>query len=313
PRRPRRRRLHGYPGRERRRGSGGDRHRAASARRRERARQRPDRRGRRRHPGDARRRPRRRRPRPRTTLTSSLGSARVGVASGRHPGHGDATRAGRAGPSAKEPPMSVATIGEHEFFYEEHGSGTPLLLIMGLGADSAAWLFQVPEFAQHYRTITFDNRGIGRSAKPAGPYSIAGMAEDAAGLLDHLGVERAHVVGVSMGGMIAQELVLRHSGRVRGLVLACTFPEPDEAVHKQREASITRLGGALGSNGESSLDLGSIDPFMFLQQMLPTVFNQAFIETELPKILQVFSGSLQWGFSMDAILCQVAAVMGHRV
>ena len=209
--------------------------------------------------------------------------------------------------------MSTVKVGGIELYYEELGSGYPLLLIMGLAADSQAWLFQVPDLAPHYRTITFDNRGVGRSAKPAGPYSIAGMADDAAGLLDHLGVDRAHVVGVSMGGMIAQELVLRHSGRVRGLVLACTFPEPDEAVHKQREASITRLGGAVGSNGESSLDLGSIDPFMFLQQMLPTVFNQAFIETELPKILQVFSGSLQWGFSMDAILCQVAAVMGHRV
>src|SRR5262245_34948349 len=131
--------------------------------------------------------------------------------------------------------MSTVTVGDVELYYEEHGSGEPLLLIMGLAADSMAWMFQLPAFSERYRTIVFDNRGVGRSAKPAGPYTIAGMADDAAGLLAALGVERTHVVGVSMGGMIAQELALRHPQRVRGLVLACTFPEPDEEVRRGRE------------------------------------------------------------------------------
>jgi len=208
--------------------------------------------------------------------------------------------------------MSTATIGEHEFFYEEHGKGDPLLLIMGLGADSAAWLFQVPDFARRYRTIVFDNRGVGRSAKPPGPYSIPQMADDAAGLLDALDIARAHVVGVSMGGMIAQELALRHPARVRGLVLACTFPEPDEEVLRQRAASLAELGGSIDTSGATTLDASALDPMMFLQQMLPRVFNQAFIDRDLAKILQVFTGSLQWGFSMDAILCQVGACMDHR-
>jgi pimeloyl-ACP methyl ester carboxylesterase len=208
--------------------------------------------------------------------------------------------------------MSTATIGEHEFFYEEHGTGDPLLLIMGLGADSAAWLFQVPDFSRRYRTIVFDNRGVGRSAKPPGPYSIAQMADDAAGLLDVLDVARAHVVGVSMGGMIAQELALRHPQRVRGLVLACTFPEPDEEILQQRAASIAQLGGSVDTGGATNIDVSALDPMMFFQEMLPRVFNQAFIERDLAKILQVFTGSLQWGFSMDAILCQVGACMEHR-
>jgi len=208
--------------------------------------------------------------------------------------------------------MSTATIGDHEFFYEEQGSGDPLLLIMGLGADSAAWLFQVPEFARRYRTIAFDNRGVGRSAKPPGPYTIAEMADDAAGLLDVLGIERAHVVGVSMGGMIAQELALRHPQRVWGLVLACTFPEPDDDVQSQRRASVAQMGGSVDANGELRIDASALDPLTFFQQLLPRVFNQAFIERDLAKIMQLFSGSLQWGFSMDALLCQVGAVMAHR-
>src|SRR6185436_10915738 len=97
-------------------------------------------------------------------------------------------------------PMSIVKIGANDIYAEEHGEGDPLLMIMGLAADSTAWLYQVPDFARRYRTITFDNRGVGRSAKPAGPYSIHEMADDAAGLLDHLKISRAHVIGISMGG-----------------------------------------------------------------------------------------------------------------
>src|SRR5215212_2886942 len=100
--------------------------------------------------------------------------------------------------------MSTVTVNDVELYYEEHGNGDPLLLVMGLAADSTAWLFQLPAFSERYRTIVFDNRGVGRSAKPAGPYTIHQMADDAAALLGELGIDRAHVVGVSMGGMIAQ-------------------------------------------------------------------------------------------------------------
>ncbi len=207
--------------------------------------------------------------------------------------------------------MSTARIGDVDLYYEEHGHGDPLLLIMGLAADSTAWLFQVPAFAEHYRTITFDNRGVGRSAKPAGPYAITGMAKDAVGLLDMLGIARAHVVGVSMGGMIAQELALHHPERVRGLVLACTFPEPDEDVAQQREAMIAQLAGTVDAAGAPQIDPSRLDPMMLFQTLLPRVFTPTFMQEEMPKLMQLFGGALQWGFSMDAILAQVAAVMGH--
>jgi len=208
--------------------------------------------------------------------------------------------------------VSALTVGSVELFWEEHGRGDPLLLIMGLAADSRAWMFQVPDFAERYRTIVFDNRGIGRSSKPPGPYSIHEMADDAAGLLAGLGIDRAHVVGVSMGGMIAQELALRHPERVRGLVLACTYPEPDGDVEAQRTFAVRQFGGSVTEAGEVQIDLSALNPLDFFQHLLPRVFNQSFIEAELPKLMQLFSGALEYGFSLEAILGQVAAVMSHR-
>jgi len=207
--------------------------------------------------------------------------------------------------------MSTAAINGIDVYYEEHGSGDPLLLIMGLAADSVAWMFQLPDFSAKYRTIVFDNRGVGRTSKPAGPYTISQMADDAAGLLDSLDVRRAHVLGVSMGGMIAQELALRHPQRVRGLVLGCTYAKPDEGVGRQLESSLKVFGGSRGPNGELQVDLSKLDPMMFFQHLLPTVFNPPFIMNELPKLMQVFSGALQYGFSMDAILAQVVATQKH--
>jgi pimeloyl-ACP methyl ester carboxylesterase len=123
--------------------------------------------------------------------------------------------------------MPTVTVDGIDLHYVESGRGDPLLLIMGFGGDHLAWALQVPAFSERYRVITFDNRGAGQSSVPDEPYSTHMMAQDAVGLLDALGVERAHVLGVSMGGMIAQELALNHSGRVRSLQLHCTYARPD--------------------------------------------------------------------------------------
>jgi pimeloyl-ACP methyl ester carboxylesterase len=114
--------------------------------------------------------------------------------------------------------------------YEVHGAGEPLLLIMGLGANATAWEMQVPAFSREFQVIAFDNRGSGRSEKPLEPYSIHQMADDAAALLEELGIHSAHVFGMSMGGMIAQELALQHAARVRTLVLGATMAGGPGAV-----------------------------------------------------------------------------------
>ena len=127
--------------------------------------------------------------------------------------------------------MPMARVNGIELNYIEAGSGDPLLLIMGFGGDHLAWAFQTPVFAQRYRVIAFDNRGAGQSSVPDVPYTTRMMADDAAGLLDHLAIPRAHVIGVSMGGMIAQELALSHPQRVRSVQLHCTLARPDRYMH----------------------------------------------------------------------------------
>ena len=109
-----------------------------------------------------------------------------------------------------------------KIYWDEQGTGAPLLLIMGLGYPSAMWHRMRPALSASYRTIVLDNRGAGQSDVPPGPYSIALMASDAAAVLDAAGVPSANVFGVSMGGMIAQEFALQYPGRVQSLILGCT-------------------------------------------------------------------------------------------
>jgi len=110
-----------------------------------------------------------------------------------------------------------------KLYYEMHGEGAPLILIMGIGYDATLWeMHQIPAFSREFQVIVFDNRDVGRSSQATGPYSIADMADDVAGLLDGLEVGRAHVLGISMGGMIAQEFALRHPARLDKLVLTGT-------------------------------------------------------------------------------------------
>jgi pimeloyl-ACP methyl ester carboxylesterase len=118
--------------------------------------------------------------------------------------------------------MPYAISDGTRVYWEESGAGAPLLLIMGLGYSHEMWHRTRPVVSAHYRTILFDNRGVGKSDVPQGAYSIAQMAADTAAVLDAAGVANAHVFGLSMGGMIAQEFALKYPGRVNRLVLGCT-------------------------------------------------------------------------------------------
>jgi len=126
--------------------------------------------------------------------------------------------------------MPSAVVQGRQVYYEFHGEarGVPLVLVMGMGGSCRGWLpLQVPDFSQQQRTLIFDHRGAGGSEDPGGPFSTPQLADDMAGLFDVLGIERADVLGVFMGGMVAQELALGHPRRVDRLVLVGTYARPD--------------------------------------------------------------------------------------
>jgi pimeloyl-ACP methyl ester carboxylesterase len=124
--------------------------------------------------------------------------------------------------------VSYAIVNKIRVHYEVAGHGDPVLMINGLSAPAANWALQVRALAAHFRVITFDNRGVGETdLSPEPVYTMAQLADDAAGLLRLLKIPRAHIIGASMGGTIAQELALRHPRLVRSLVLACTWTEGD--------------------------------------------------------------------------------------
>src|SRR5262245_36970076 len=131
--------------------------------------------------------------------------------------------------------MPFAQNQETKIYWDQEGNGEPVLLIMGLGYPSAMWFRTRPLLSEHYRTIAFDNRGVGRSDCPPGPYGIPLMAADAAAVLDACECESAHLYGVSMGGMIAQEFALQYPDRVRSLILGCTAAGGPHAVRAEPE------------------------------------------------------------------------------
>ncbi len=150
--------------------------------------------------------------------------------------------------------MPLATRGPVELYYELRGdpAAPPLLLIRGLGRTHEHWLDLATLLERRFRLVLMDNRGVGRSSVPRPPYSTAEMADDAARVLDQARIERAHVFGMSLGGMIAQELALRHPTRVDRLALGCTTAGR-RAGHGAPLRSVARLLGAMRFGAERAV------------------------------------------------------------
>ncbi len=184
-------------------------------------------------------------------------------------------------------------------YYETQGAGDPLLLINGWGSDSTEWLFQLPAFAKRFLAIVFDNRGAGRSETPPGPYSTAQMADDAAALLTHLGAARAHVLGVSLGGMVAQEVALRHPDQVRKLVLACTAPGGEGSVRPAPEV----LKMFIRSPGG--------DPEEEIRRVLPFLYSERYLRDHPEEIEEFVRRRLADPISVEGHAAQLAAAVSH--
>ena len=138
--------------------------------------------------------------------------------------------------------MPYAQVNGINLYYEVHGEGYPVVMISGLGSQGQSWDTQVPIYSKDYKVIVFDNRGAGKSDKPKSPYSTEGMADDTAALMDALSIEQAHIVGKSMGGMIAQWLAIKHPERVGKLVMGCSSGSRDQVGNE-----ILRMGREIAS------------------------------------------------------------------
>jgi pimeloyl-ACP methyl ester carboxylesterase len=160
--------------------------------------------------------------------------------------------------------------------YETSGEGEPLLLIMGFGMSGAAWLPMIP-FMQDFKCIYFDNRGTGDSDRPDGPYTVADMAEDASNLLAALDIPRAKIYGVSMGGMISQELAIRHPEKVIKAVFGCTTPGGPHASAAEPDV-IAKL--------TEGFKLIPTDPDKGFDMIMPTLYPKEFVAAH-PELKQL--------------------------
>ncbi len=174
--------------------------------------------------------------------------------------------------------MPRIVAGDIRMHYEAQGSGPPLVLLMGLGCPGALWFQQVEGLSSRFRVITPDNRGIGRSDKPAMDYSIEMFADDTDNLLRALGIGKAHILGMSMGGAIAQQFALRHPEMVDKLVLSCTWNEtgPYGLVLMETWRTMAEKGG-----------MAALAKLTLLQSLTPRCFGE---RPELvERLLAIFS------------------------
>ncbi len=191
--------------------------------------------------------------------------------------------------------------GRLELFYDVRGSSEhpTLLMIQGLARTSSHWGELADELAKSFRIITFDNRGVGKSGTPRPPYTTAQMAEDALQVLNAAGAERAHVLGISLGGMIAQELALRYPRRVSKLVLGCTRAKHNAGASMTLRAMATLVGA------------GRFTPERAQAYTAPYLLSEAFRKAR-PDILQRWQQSGLAGPPRKVgVIGQMAAALAH--
>jgi 3-oxoadipate enol-lactonase len=198
--------------------------------------------------------------------------------------------------------MPLAAVDGISLYYERQGAGEPVLLIQGMSGTHLAWgdAF-LAGLGDDVEIVTYNHRGVGTSTPQDQPFAIEQLADDAAGLLDALGWERAHVLGISMGGMVAQELALRHPQRIRTLTLGCTYPGGSEAQLAD-PALIQELAGALLSG----------DRELALRTGFAANLSAAHVADEAHWApFQAMATALP--VAVPVIMLQMQAVMGHDV
>ncbi|NTV02856.1 MAG: alpha/beta fold hydrolase [Chlorobiaceae bacterium] len=184
--------------------------------------------------------------------------------------------------------------------YDILGSGEPLLLIGGFGMTREFWGTLPAALAERFRVIVYDNRGSGESTLPAEPFSIADMAEDAAGIMDFLDIDSAHVFGVSMGGMIAQMLCARHPDRVRKAILGCTSHGGRHAIPAP---PLTVKAFEAVANPGLTVEASA-------RMLVPILFSDRFVESEKERVESYIRVSVEHALTRQCAIFQMEALMG---
>ena len=195
--------------------------------------------------------------------------------------------------------MATANVNNCNLYYEVNGTGEPLVLIMGLRRNIEWWYRQIATLSQHFQVIAFDNRGAGRSDKPLMEYSISLFADDTAGLMETLDIQNANILGVSMGGYIAQELAINYPEKVRGLILSCTSCGGERAVlmSEERMQKFTANAG--------------LQPEEILRKDMDIYFSDSFVNRYPEKIEEFIQISLRYYQPPDAFERQFDACLRH--
>lgn len=167
--------------------------------------------------------------------------------------------------------MPKATVNGIGLYYEIHGRGEPLILAAGMGADHRSWFPQTREFKRHFTVITFDGRGIGKTDRPSGLYSFGTLAADVIGLLDHLSLDRAHILGESLGGIVAQEVAIGYPRRVMKLILANT--SVGRGVDMQVHPALMKAYGGPEGATEATFDPSKVNVGKAMRAMIALSFN----------------------------------------
>lgn len=196
--------------------------------------------------------------------------------------------------------MALAKAGEIELSYDRAGDGPPLLLIMGMSGTKHHWgdsLLQ--ELQRDFDTIVYDHRDAGESTRTGRPFTISDLAEDAAGLLKALEIDSAHVMGISMGGMIAQELVLAHPDQLRSLTLGCTYSGGEGSVLTS-EGVMLKLAEAMSSG----------DRERAIRAAWEVNVSPSFAVEEDAWVRFRATG-MRYGLPVEVIMRQMQAIAGH--
>jgi pimeloyl-ACP methyl ester carboxylesterase len=196
--------------------------------------------------------------------------------------------------------FAASLDGGTRLYWESRGTGSPVLLIHGLGLSGGAWWRTVDALAPALRVITFDHRGIGQSASHAPAYTTEAMADDAVSILDELGLDSVHVYGISLGGMVAQQVALRHPRRVRSVVLGATQPGGRHAVRADAEV-LTFFRRRLRMEAEEAA-----------WASVPFNYGVRFREQHPDRIEQDIAWRLTQPFSVQAYRAQMFAAALHN-